>query len=157
LSSAPLVGCKYDYRFGRTGKRERETKYFHQMNLIWGGSVNFFIAGPGYLGTRRRSTNLSLPASLKQQTVIEKTFLFNAGLDLAYLAGGAYLIEKGKNNGSPDKYKGYGKSILLQGVALLLFDVIMYATQNRHGKKLFNVLNSLQAEPGSLGLSLSLN
>jgi hypothetical protein len=132
-----------------------QAKYFHQMNLIW-GSVNLVIAGSGYIGAIRRNTDLSLSGSLKQQSVIEKTFLFNAGLDLAYLAGGAYFIEKGKNN-NPDRNKGYGKSILLQGGALLLFDVIMYSTHNKHGKKLLTVLNGLQAGPNSLGLSLSLN
>jgi hypothetical protein len=96
-----------------------QAKYFHQMNLIW-GAVNFLIAGSGYIGTKKRSADLSLAASLKQQSVIEKTFLFNAGFDLAYLAGGAYFIEKGKTNSNPEKYTGYGKSILLQGGALLL-------------------------------------
>jgi hypothetical protein len=84
-----------------------QAKYFHQMNLIW-GSVNLVIAGSGYIGARRRNTGLSLSGSLKQQSVIEKTFLFNAGLDLAYLTGGAYFIEKGKNS-NPDRYKGMAR------------------------------------------------
>jgi hypothetical protein len=133
-----------------------QSKYFHQMNLIW-GSVNLLIAGSGYIGAKRKANDLSFAASVKQQSVIEKTFLFNAGLDLAYLAGGAYFMEKGKNNSNPDKYKGYGKSILLQGGVLLLFDVMMYITHNHHGKKLWNALNALQAGPNSLGLNISLH
>ncbi len=132
-----------------------QTRYFHQMNLIW-GSVNLIIAGSGYIGAKRRATDLSLSGSLKQQTNIEKTFLFNAGIDLAYLATGAYFIERGKNQDNPDKFRGYGKSILIQGGALLIFDAIMYATHLQHGKKIWKVMNSLQAGPNSFGLNLSL-
>jgi hypothetical protein len=132
-----------------------QSKYFHQMNLIW-GSVNLLIALPGYLAARKGNSRLSLEGSVKGQGGTEKTFIFNAGLDLAYLAGGAWFLEKANNSSNPDKYRGYGKSILLQGGFLLLFDAIMFSSHNQHGKKLYKLLGSVQAGPGSLGFNIGI-
>jgi len=78
------------------------------------------------------------------------------GLDIAYLAGSAWFLEKANNSTNPDKYRGYGKSILMQGAFLLLFDAVMFTTHNRHGKKLYKALNGLQLAPNSLGYNISL-
>ncbi len=132
-----------------------QAKYFHQMNIIW-GSVNLLVALPGYIGARRSTTDLSLTASLKGQAVTEKTFAFNAGLDLAYMAAGAWTIEKGNSHANSDKYKGYGKSIVMQGAFLLNFDAVMFTTHNRHGKNLLKMLNAVQLAPNSLGLKVAI-
>ena len=107
-------------------------KYFHEMNAIWNG-ITLGITGIGFLTANKEST-LSYGESLKKQQHIEKLFLFNAGLDVAYIAGGAYLKERAKTTiKNPLRLKGYGESIMLQGVVLLLFDGIMYTIHNRHG------------------------
>ena len=111
-------------------------KYFHEMNMIWGG-INLGLSALGYIGSRKRQM-LNTAATLQKQTAVEKTFLFNAGLDVAYIAGGFYLTEKAKNDlAKHDRYKGYGNSIVLQGAALLLFDGVMYLIHNKHGKQLY--------------------
>jgi len=132
-----------------------ETRYFRQMNAIWGG-VNLLIAVPAYINARRGGADLSLDASVRAQASIEKIFILNAGLDIAYLAGSAWFLEKANNSTNPDKYRGYGKSILMQGAFLLLFDAVMFTTHNRHGKKLYKALNGLQLAPNSLGYNISL-
>ena len=132
-----------------------ETRYFRQMNAIWGG-VNLLIAVPAYINARRGGADLSLDASIRAQASIEKIFILNAGLDIAYLAGSAWFLEKADNSTNPDKYRGYGKSILMQGAFLLLFDAVMFTTHNRHGKKLYKALNGLQLAPNSLGYNISL-
>ena len=107
-------------------------KYFHEMNAIWNG-ITLGITGIGFLTAKKEGT-LSYGESLKKQQHIEKLFLFNAGLDVAYIAGGAYLKERAKTTiKNPLRLKGYGESIMLQGVVLLLFDGIMYTIHNRHG------------------------
>lgn len=107
-------------------------KYFHEMNAIWNG-ITLGITGIGFLTANKEST-LSYGESLKKQQHIEKLFLFNAGLDVAYIAGGAYLKERAKTTiKNPLRLKGYGESIMLQGGVLLLFDGIMYTIHNRHG------------------------
>ncbi len=135
-----------------------QAKYFHQMNLIW-GAVNMGFALPGYLGARKSNASQGFAASVKGQAATEKTFIFNAGLDMAYIAGSAWFFQKANNSSDPDKYnkyKGYGKSILMQGVFLLLFDATMFSTHNRHGKKLFKALNGLQLAPNSIGVNMPL-
>jgi hypothetical protein len=96
-------------------------KYFHKMNVIWNG-VTLGIVGIGTIFSKKEKV-LSYGGSLKKQSEIEKVFLFNAGLDLAYIAGGAYLIERSKTSANnPLRLKGYGESVIFQGIVLLLFD-----------------------------------
>ncbi|MBS1669765.1 MAG: hypothetical protein JST58_20520 [Bacteroidetes bacterium] len=129
-----------------------ETKYFHQMNLIW-GAVNLSIALPTYLEIKKQASNLSIAETFKQQSHIEKLFLFNAGLDLVYITGGFYCLAKGENDSRQNLYRGYGKSLMMQGGGLLLFDAVMYFSHTHHGKKLFNLLSKVQFTGNSIGLS----
>lgn len=118
------------------GNANGSDKYFHEMNMIWGG-INLGLSALGYIGSRKREI-LNTAGTLQKQMGLEKTFLFNAGLDVAYIAGGFYLSEKAKNDLSKrDRYKGYGNSIVLQGAALMLYDGVMYFIHNQHGKQLF--------------------
>ena len=132
-----------------------ETEYFHRMNLIW-GSVNLAIAGASYFSLSRRKADLSFADTRKEQSRIEKTFLFNGTLDLVYITAGFYLYEKGNNHSNPDKYKGFGKSVIMQGAGLLLFDGIMYILQLNHGKKFWKLLDGLQVAPNAVALHIQL-
>ncbi|MCW3116915.1 MAG: hypothetical protein JWM28_997 [Chitinophagaceae bacterium] len=127
-----------------------EAKYFHQMNLVW-GTVNLAIAGSTFLGLRKKKSGLSLSQTIQGQSAIEKTFLINSALDLVYLTTGLYCLEKSRNDADPDKYKGYGKSLLIQGGSLLVFDVIMYIANLQHGKQLYKILNQVQFSGNSVG------
>ena len=96
---------------------------------------------------------------MRAQLRTEKLYLFNAGLDVAYLATGLYLLEKGRNPtaaGSPDRWRGYGQSLLLQGGFLLLFDGFQYATHHRHSQKLYPLLSRVSIGPGAVALALPL-
>ena len=129
-------------------------KYFHQMNAIWNG-VTLGILSVGYL-TSKKDGNLSLAQTIKKQHGVEKLFLFNAGLDLAYIAGGAYMYEKSKNSyKKPERLKGYGQSVMLQGTVLLAFDVVMYAIYNKQGKKLDGLLEKIQIGATENGIGFS--
>lgn len=129
-------------------------KYFHQMNAIWNG-VTLGIATIGYL-TKRPEGDLSYSASLKKQHSTEKLFLFNAGLDLAYIAGGAYIYETGKTSTrKPERLKGYGQSVMLQGGILLVFDAVVYAIHNRHGQKLNSLTERLQLSATGNGIGVT--
>ncbi len=126
-------------------------KYFHEMNAIWNG-ITLGITGIGFLTAKKEGT-LSYGESLKKQQHIEKLFLFNAGLDVAYIAGGAYLKERAKTTiKNPLRLKGYGESIMLQGGVLLLFDGVMYAIHNRHGKALAKMGEKVQLGASGNGI-----
>jgi hypothetical protein len=140
------------------GHTRGEAKYAWRMNGFW-NILNLGIAGMGYAVARRtviKQTNF--PGNYKGQQAIEKLYLFNAGLDIAYIAGGFYLREKGKTEAGTDKrdqLKGYGTSIAIQGGFLLLMDAVMFGLHhkntNRMNKKWGQV--EVNAGPGGLGVS----
>lgn len=135
------------------GQANGSNKYFHEMNAIWNG-ITLGITGIGFF-TAKKEGILSFNESLKKQHNIEKLFLFNAGLDVAYITGGAYLKERSKTTTkNPLRLKGYGEGLMLQGGVLLLFDGIMYAIHNRHGKSLQKMGEKIQLTITGNGIGL---
>lgn len=115
------------------------TKYFYQMTAIW-NVANLGVALLGYTATQKdKNRRYSSQESLEEQKKIEKIFLVNGALDLAYIGAGFYLNHRGKVKGS-DQSKGYGRAIVLQGAFLLLFDATMYGSEKHTGNKLRNFL-----------------
>jgi hypothetical protein len=112
---------------------------FHQMNIIW-NIANLGIATAGYFGARNDGhKTLNAAESLKAQKQIETLFIINGGLDLVYIGSGIYLKNRGDNRNS-DKLRGFGSSIIMQGVFLLLFDGVNYSAHKHNGNKLRNFL-----------------
>ncbi|MBL7700811.1 MAG: hypothetical protein JNM14_01055 [Ferruginibacter sp.] len=138
-----------------TDTRNKENRNFHQMNVMWGG-INLAIAGLGYWGARREKIdNPTMESAMKHQRRIEKTYLINAGLDVLYVGAGLLMNQTADNQKKPDKFRGYGNSIMLQGGFLLLYDGIMYAIHRKHGKQLKVMDNkvTLNAGPGAVSLT----
>lgn len=110
-----------------------DSKYFHQMNLFW-NTVNLTIAGITLANTF--STDLfgiTSSEMLKKHLKSERLYLINAGLDLIYIGSGYYLkYRSAQKERNKDLLSGYGKSIMLQGGFLLVFDLVMYLAQHRH-------------------------
>lgn len=110
-----------------------DNKYFHQMNLMW-NTVNAGIAIGALIGisnTDYQSMNGS--DILADQLKSQKLFLINAGLDILYIGGGAYLRSLSKRSEkNENRLLGYGNSVMLQGGFLLVFDGIMYLIQRNH-------------------------
>lgn len=140
-----------------SAKKNGSNKYFHEMNAIWNG-ITLGIVGIGFI-TAKKEGIFSYSESLKKQHHIEKLFLLNAGLDVAYIVGGAYMKEQAKTSTkNPLRLKGYGESVMLQGSVLLLFDGIMYALHNRHGKTLYKMGDNitLAATANGVGMLIGL-
>jgi hypothetical protein len=137
-----------------TDTRNKEMRYFHQMNVMWGG-INLAIAGLGYWGASKEKINNPVLAEvLKHQNRIEKTYLINAGLDVVYVGAGLLMNKTSYNQKSPEKFRGYGNSIMLQGGFLLIYDAILYAIHKNHGNKLKGMSEKveLNAGPGLVSL-----
>lgn len=127
-----------------------QTAYFHEMNLIW-NVVNLGIAGAGYYFTASGDVPENASALLNDQVSFQKTLLFNAGLDLAYIAGGFYLMERAKNTTNrPERLKGYGKSVILQGSFLFVFDVILHTIHSKQSSQISDFLSHVQIGPNQL-------
>ncbi len=126
------------------GRTDGNTKYFHQMNAGW-GAINLTIAAFGYYSAMRSdASSFSLYETMREQASGEKLFLFNGGLDVGYMLGGLYLMERSRrpDEANPERLDGFGRSVLLQGAFLFVFDLINYGIHNQHSAKLqpfFNV------------------
>ncbi|OIP83146.1 MAG: hypothetical protein AUK44_06065 [Porphyromonadaceae bacterium CG2_30_38_12] len=112
-------------------KQTGEDKYFHQMNFFW-NTVNISIAGVAiYQNIATDSVIYTANEMLQKHISTEKILLINAGLDVVYVGTGFVL--RALSNKSVSKkivLAGYGKSLLLQGAFLFLFDATMYAVMH---------------------------
>ena len=135
------------------GSRQGEDKYFHLMNAGW-NVINLGIATAGYLSALKADpAGFDLYQSVQEQHQLQKILLFNAGLDLGYMAGGLYLIERSKNTDKkPEQLKGFGRSIILQGAFLFVFDVASHVIHARHNVDLQPWLSSLYFSGDQVGL-----
>jgi hypothetical protein len=133
-------------------RAEGVSKGFHQMNMYW-NSVNLIIAGLGYYHAFREVPGTDFWHTIESQHRMEKILLFNAGLDVGYIAGGLYLNERGKRLGR-EQWQGFGKSVVLQGAFLLSFDLIMYLVMRDHAGELPKMLEYVSV--GGNGFSLRL-
>jgi hypothetical protein len=125
--------------------------YFHQMNAAW-NTVNLAIAGFALWDmTQGNMSGMSPDEMMAEHKRIENLYLINAGLDVLYMAGGAWMIHASKNNTKrADMLKGYGRSVILQGAFLFAFDLVKFTIQNSHRSAFENTAIGLSPE----GLSL---
>ena len=136
--AAGNIATGFAFRGGSTGSR----RYFHEMNAFW-NLVNIGIAGAGLYGAYTADPNLALWKSLQAQQKLEKILIFNMALNLSYMAGGASLTERARRGtGNPDRLRGYGQSLVLQGGFLLLFDTTQYLLHHSHATPQFRQLIS---------------
>jgi hypothetical protein len=134
-----------------------EAKYFWSMNAYW-NFINLGLAGLGYINAlRARSRTFSFSDNFQAQQAIEKLYVFNMGLDLAYIAGGFYLRQRGYNQSTTDnrdRYIGYGSSIALQGGFLLAMDALMYVLHHRNTRVMNQRLQHLEFSAGPSGFAV---
>jgi len=131
-----------------------QTKAFHQMNLYW-NSVNLVIAGFGYWQATKETPGTDFWATMEAQQGIEKVLLFNGALDLAYIAGGLYMKERGLRKEN-DRLIGFGKSIILQGAFLMVFDGVMYGFHQSHAKELPELVQNISLGPTGFSVRIAL-
>lgn len=135
---------------------EGTRKYFHEMNMFW-NLVNLGLAGGGlYAAYTTDPASLGMWESFQQQDRLERILLFNLALNFTYMTAGGYLIERSKTaTNKPERLKGYGQSLILQGGFLLLFDATQYLLHHSQSSpKLESLLSHIQFGPGGVGMIL---
>lgn len=134
-----------------------EMQAFHQMNVGW-GFVNTALAALSLAGNKSAKTYLSQVETIKQLEATKRIFLVNAALDVAYMATGAYMIEKSKSvddNKRSNQLSGFGKSFILQGAGLMIFDALMFAAHSKNGNKnLYNQISGLSVGPSGFYVAI---
>ena len=116
-------------------ERGRTAYYFHGMNVGW-GLINALLACWGILHLQ-----FTTPAGLRLADVVqaqlhnESLFLFNTGLDAAYVMTGFYLVTLAAvpNQMQPKRLRGFGRSLWVQGGFLLGFDALMWGLLHGQG------------------------
>ena len=134
--------------------RTGEDQYFHRMNAYWNG-VNLILAGSGlYTALTTDPGGFDLAESIVQQQRIEKILLFNAGLDVGYMLGGAYLMERARrpDQEQPERLRGFGRSIVLQGAFLFAFDLGAYFYIHQNAADLPPLMGCLSFTGDAIGL-----
>lgn len=105
-------------------------KYFHQMNAGW-NVVNAAIGGFGLAGALSEDpASYGLAQTFAEGHSIQTILALNIGLDAAYMAGGAWMWERGVRKDS-DRLVGYGRSLILQGGFLFAFDIALIWLHHR--------------------------
>lgn len=135
---------------------EGDIRYFHQMNAAW-NLVNAGIASWALLNISREDiSGLSDHELLRKHIRTENIFLINAGLDILYMAGGAWMLQaSSRNEEYADMLKGYGQSVIMQGAFLFLFDLAKFGIQYRH-RQGFWQNTQLGFTPSGIGLAITL-
>lgn len=100
-------------------RTQATSHYFHEMNAAW-NLVNLGIAGLGYFSLPDIG-QWTMIEGLRELEKLDRILIFNAGLDIAYIAMGYALIERGQRLES-QRFLGYGRSLILQGAFLFVFD-----------------------------------
>ncbi len=129
-----------------------KNRYFHQMNAIW-NVVNAGIAVSALSGMGADSL-ASLPMAYKEGLTMEKVLLANAGLDVAYIATGGYMMERGMRKDQV-RFRGYGQSLLIQGGFLLAFDTVLFILNNNHNQELYNILSNVSVSSQGVGMAFT--
>ena len=113
---------------------EGPPRYLHQMNVGW-NLVNAAIGGFGLAGALREDPASFGPLdTLEEGRRLEKILLLNLGLNVAYMATGAFLLERGLRR-DDDRLRGFGVSLILQGGFLLVFDSVLFWSQHRASRR----------------------
>ncbi|RDV37040.1 hypothetical protein DV096_16145 [Bradymonadaceae bacterium TMQ3] len=126
-------------------------RYFHQMNAAW-NVVNAAIAGFGLRAALRDdASRFDGLETLEEGRSFERILAINIGLNVAYMASGAFMWERGLRR-DDDRLRGYGPSLLLQGAFLLVFDSTLFALQRRASARYLEGLQLGMEPEGGLQL-----
>ena len=115
-------------------------KSFFQINALW-NIVNIVIAFPAlYQSLTFDSSKYDLEKTISSHFDLEKVFLLNTGLDVAYIMTGFLLMEIGKRTKNQEQMNGFGWSLILQGGFLMIFDLVLFFIHNNHYNDLKKLL-----------------
>ena len=135
-----ILGSWALVNIGVSGIRARNTegvsKGFHQMNVGW-NAFNLSLAAFGYYGAfKENAASIDGFNTINEHYKLQKIFLINTGLDVAYAVGGAWLIERSKTSEKRDQLKGFGQAVIVNGAFLFVFDIANFLIHNAHNDKI---------------------
>jgi len=132
---------------------DRAWRSFHQMNALF----NVPILGTAVVGAlllaAQDPERLTLEESLRRGGRLERGLLVGVTLDVLAAAFGAFLWERGQRIDS-GQLIGWGRSLLFQGTALLLFDSTLLLLNARYDARLLMMLSPGQRDGAGVALQM---
>jgi hypothetical protein len=119
--------------------------YFWMMSGVW-GVINFAIAIGFFFHTiYRKSRKGSIYERLVVQNHVEKMLFLNIGLDAAFVFVGFWLREHSFicHVSYPDLWLGFGWAIVMQGLFLMVQDIVFLCLHCRNFRKARPFLETL--------------
>jgi hypothetical protein len=117
--------------------KDERTRWFYLGNASW-NLVNLGLAIVGLASDWRTDpASFDGASSLRASTSTVTVYGVNAGLDVAYLAAGAFLWQRGLGV-QDERMVGMGQALLVQGAFLLAFDVVMAVLHSALSARLFD-------------------
>lgn len=122
-----------------------EWKYFHGMNAAW-GLVNTGIATYGLQRARKQAQQkVDMRKAYYDYRHDKNVILVNMGLDVVYIGAGAYLAQYATtDHNNPQLYRGFGRSLLLQGAFLLAFDNVLLLSHHKNSGHWATILDEMR-------------
>lgn len=115
-------------------KRAPLRRAFFQANAAW-NVVNLVLAlGSIFMLSRIVPAHIQLKETIYTFFNFEKIVLLNVGLDIAYVAIGSFLYERGRHT-KHAMYEGFGRALWLQGGFLFLLDICLYLINMYYNQK----------------------
>jgi hypothetical protein len=110
--------------------------YFWMMGIIW-GLINFIIVMAILDHTFYRKFRRGAFERFESQRHVEKLMFLNIGIDSAYVFVGLFLREHSFACGvtNADLWLGFGWSVIIQGLFLLVQDILVYRLHRKNFKK----------------------
>jgi hypothetical protein len=122
---------------------DERVRWFHLGNLLW-NTVNLTLSIVGLASDWKADpAAVNAKDSLKASSSTVTIFGVNAGIDLGYLATGAFLWQRGSST-QDARLVGVGQALVLQGAFLAVFDVVMAVL---HGSLNSRLLDAVQISP----------
>ncbi|MBY0425281.1 MAG: hypothetical protein K2Q22_06570, partial [Cytophagales bacterium] len=111
--------------------------------------VNLGLGVSGILGeTKNMKRIYNTYETITELNNMQKVYLFNGGLDFAYIATGFCLREWSQNNSQyQNVLLGFGNSLILQGGFLMAFDFAMVALHSSQNPKLKELFTYIRPTP----------
>jgi hypothetical protein len=133
--------------------RQDEWKGFHAMNAGWG----ILNACGGFIGMqkalRQSHTKVDYRQAYNQYIHDKRHYLLSACFDVVCMAGGVALTKSADNMANPAVMRGFGKSLTIQGIGLLLFDNVMYGAHVANNEKWARLMDEIRFTGGGVGFN----
>jgi hypothetical protein len=133
---------------------DRAWRSFHQMNALF----NVPILGTAVVGAlilaAQDPERLTLKESLRRGVLLERGLLVGVTLDVLAGTFGAFLWERGRRIDSA-QLTGWGRSLVLQGAVLLLFDSTLFLLNARYDARLLMMLSPDPRDGAGVALRMS--